>query len=156
MSHGFALYESLSLARLWGKGWCLINDVSFASAAYVARYITKKINSRKAEEHYRGLEPEYITMSQGIGRQWIEKYMYDTYKDDTIIINSHSVKPSRYYDKILKLNDEDLYNTIKAERLRKSLDLMDPERSVERLDVKEQVTLAKFRSMIRSYEADFT
>jgi hypothetical protein len=36
----------------WGKGHCLVGDLTFESAAYVARYVVKKINGQQKFLHY--------------------------------------------------------------------------------------------------------
>lgn len=40
--NGHSLYRSDSLEETWGKGMCPIGDLTFESAAYVARYAMKK------------------------------------------------------------------------------------------------------------------
>ncbi len=50
---GVRLYRSADLERLWPFGFSTLGDVTFQSAAYIARYITKKINGKLAEEHYK-------------------------------------------------------------------------------------------------------
>ena len=57
--NGHTLYTSKALSDLWSDprtgspyGFCTIGDVTFESAAYVARYITKKINGAKSITHY--------------------------------------------------------------------------------------------------------
>jgi hypothetical protein len=40
------------LAKCWGKGHCLVGDLTFESAAYVARYVVKKINGQQKFLHY--------------------------------------------------------------------------------------------------------
>nr|UQB76421.1 replication associated protein [Flumine microvirus 32] len=94
-------YTSESLQQLWGKGFCTVGDVTFESAAYVARYTLKKVTGKKAEEHYNGREPEYVSMSRrpGIGHDWIEKYKNDVYPSDKVIERNMQCKPPRYYDK---------------------------------------------------------
>lgn len=47
------LYRSESLEELWPNGFSSVGDVTFESAAYVARYITKKITGEAAESHYK-------------------------------------------------------------------------------------------------------
>ena len=66
---GHALYTSKIIDETWGLGRCWIGDVSFESAAYVARYIVKKVTGERAEAYYVGRKPEYTTMSRrpGIG-----------------------------------------------------------------------------------------
>ena len=55
---GNHLYTSNILAELWPYGLAVIGDVSFQSAAYVARYVMKKVNGSKADEVDRfGLRP---------------------------------------------------------------------------------------------------
>lgn len=46
------LYRSEILEKLWTKGFSSVGDVNFESAAYVARYIMKKVTGEAAELHY--------------------------------------------------------------------------------------------------------
>lgn len=46
-STGDKLYVSELLSEVWGMGHCLIGDLTFESAAYVARYVTKKLTVTK-------------------------------------------------------------------------------------------------------------
>ena len=86
------LYTSESLQELWPFGFSSVGDVTFDSAAYVARYIMKKINGENAWHHYSEIDfdtgeiinqrkPEYTTMSRrpGIGKGWYEKFKNDLY-----------------------------------------------------------------------------
>ena len=71
---GVPLFKSASLSQIWGKGFVTVGEVTFESAAYVARYITKKINGDLADIHYnkvnyltgelQSVEPEFTTMSR--------------------------------------------------------------------------------------------
>jgi len=107
---GVPLYRSVTLEDLWKNpetgesyGYSTVGDVTWESAAYVARYVTKKITGDKAEKHYADREPEYITMSRrpGIGRTFYDKYRNDMYNADTCVIRDDLVcQPARYYDKI--------------------------------------------------------
>ena len=58
---GIPLYKSETLNKLWKLGFCTIGDVTFESAAYVARYIMKKVTGEKAEEHYRCPDRDWET-----------------------------------------------------------------------------------------------
>lgn len=49
---GFKLFRSKELEELWPYGYSSVGAVSFESAAYVARYIMKKVNGEAAEMHY--------------------------------------------------------------------------------------------------------
>lgn len=50
--NGVKLYRSAELERLWPFGFCSVGEVTFESAAYVARYIMKKVTGDAAESHY--------------------------------------------------------------------------------------------------------
>jgi len=114
------LYTSETLNSIWGHGYCVIGEVTFESAAYVARYVMKKITGKKSEEtdpitglkHYdyvdengevHDREPEYTTMSRkpGIGKSWYDKYKNDVYPHDFVILNGKKVRPPKYYDTLL-------------------------------------------------------
>lgn len=165
------LYESPSLTRLWGKGFASIGAVTFESAAYVARYVMKKVTGDAAEAHYQGRKPEYTTMSRGskklrtggIGKGWIEKFKSDVYPSDECIVRGKSVKPPRYYDNWLEasksFSDKFLHLRMKAARKaagrRLERVMVDnewrllPRHDSLRLAVKEQVKLASISSLKR-------
>lgn len=76
---GFPLYNSQSLSDRWPFGHAVIGDLTFETAAYTARYVTKKITGEKASEHYGLREPEFSLMSRrpGIGTDWAKKNLID-------------------------------------------------------------------------------
>lgn len=152
--YGTRLYRSPSLERLWPYGFSSIGDVTFESAAYVARYICKKKFGQLADSHYRGREPEYVTMSRrpGIAHDWFSKFKDDVYPDDFILIRDNiKCKPPRYYDKIYdNINHESMLN-IKKSRLDNALK-HSYDNSHERLLVREQVQLIKCDRLVRCYE----
>lgn len=120
---GIRLCESEELNKLWEyQGFCTVGEVTFESAAYVARYIMKKVTGKGADDHYKGRQPDYILMSRrpGIGRPWLDKYMSDVYPHDFIIHSlGKKARPSRYYDSIYdKINSQDM-EKIKKLRLEK-------------------------------------
>lgn len=139
---GTYLYTSETLSKLWPYGFNTVGDVTFESAAYVARYVTKKVTGKKASEtdengltHYQrevvdemtgevlgvvDLKPEYTTMSRrpGIGKTWLEKYGKDVLNNDEVIINGRAVKPPKYYDGQFEITDKLQYYRNKAERKR--------------------------------------
>lgn len=113
---GFSLYRSPLLESLWTLGAAEIGDLSFESAAYVARYCVKKVTGRAAESHYSRLvpetgeiiqlEPEFARMSlkPGIGGRWLEKYQSDVFPHDAVNVNGVLCKPPRYYADKAKLS----------------------------------------------------
>lgn len=113
-----ALYKSKELSEVWKKGFSSVGEVSFESAAYVARYVTKKITGEKQQERYGGLEPEFALMSRmpGIGREWIEKYLRDVYPKDFLTINGVKMRPPRYYDSVMEKLKPEEFEQIKKKR----------------------------------------
>lgn len=100
---GADLFVSAQLAELWPYGFSYIGAVSFESAAYVARYVMKKVSGDRAVEHYAGREPEFSLMSRrpGIGRGWIERFKDDVYPSDEVIVRGRRCRPPRYYDDVI-------------------------------------------------------
>lgn len=150
---GVRLYHSSSLEKLWGLGYVTVGNVTFESAAYVARYITKKITGAKAESHYQGRTPEYTTMSRrpGIGKPWLEQYQNDIYPKDFVTIREKKVKPPKYYDKLYEHRDPQGYLSIKVRRKLSGIEQV-LDNTPERLQVKEAVTKINLTKLARSYE----
>lgn len=102
--NGINLYTSATLEKAWQyRGFVTVGDVTYESAAYVARYVMKKITGDKAEEYYNGREPDYNNMSRmpGIGTAFFEKYGEDIYNKDFVVIrNGIKCKPPRFFDNI--------------------------------------------------------
>jgi len=154
------LYTSESLAELWPYGFVTIGEVTYESAAYVARYVTKKIKGKDAEDHYirwdpstgEGIpiEPEYATMSRkpGIGKTWFDKYKNDVYPHDYVVIKGeYKIRPPRFYDS--KLSEEELekVKTKRQEELPEVIDQYDE--NMDRLWVKEAVKENRLKILIR-------
>ena len=131
---GVRLYTSAKLQRLWSKskddpiGFVTVGDVTFESAAYIARYICKKVNGKKAEAHYARVDfetgemysilPEFCSMSRrpGIGRAWFEKYKDDLYSKDFVTNKGRKFRAPAYYDKLYGSFDSVDFENIKLER----------------------------------------
>lgn len=119
--NGNIYYQSNLLDSLWTHGTCTIGDVSFESAAYIARYTLKKAYGGDGKKWIREniIEPEFLTMSlkPGIGAQFYQDFKKDIYPDDFLIIRDGvKTKPPRYYNKLLKRDDRDTYDKIMVER----------------------------------------
>ena len=147
------LYSSDELTRLWKHGYATLGAVTFQSAAYVARYVMKKITGDRASSHYTYIdnngeihsrEPEYNRMSlrPGIGQPWYEKYSKDVYPSDEVIANGHASRPPRYYDKLHKrLEDAEHTRILKRRNIARIKATKD--NTPQRLKAKETVTIAK-------------
>nr|QJB19918.1 MAG: replication initiator protein [Microvirus sp.] len=161
-NRGFPIYRSPILEELWPFGHSSIGAVTFESAAYVARYITKKITGKNAADHYerldeygeyRQLDPEYTTMSRrpGIGSKWFAKYVNDVYPSDQVILAGKKLKPPRFYDNLFDLSCPEEMEGIKFNRTKKAK-LHAADQSPERLRDREFIQEAKLQQLIRDWE----
>lgn len=160
------LYISKKLEDIWGLGHCSIGDITFESAAYVARYVTKKITGNAALETYTTFSyqtgeifnerrPEYQTASKrpAIGREWLEKFQTDVYPDDFVVIRGKRMKPPRYYNARYEIDYPEDYAKIKASR-KEAAKAHEHENTWERRLTKEFIKKEKFKLLKRSYEND--
>lgn len=151
MSGKHPIFTSQSLDKLWGHGICFIGEVSFESAAYVARYIMKKVTGPLAEKYYGGLRPEYTTMSRnpGIGADWLKKYKTDVFPDGEVVLKGKKMRPPRYYESQYELTNPEEF--VRLKRLRKvEAALKADDNTDERLVVKEEIKNAAIRNLKRS------
>ena len=151
-------YTSDFLAGIWKNGFVDVGELNFESAAYVARYILKKVNGVNADEHYMSidldgvcifLEPEYCTMSRrpGLGREWFERYWSDVFPSDEVPVPGVGVLRGvpRYYEEIFKCSDPlslDEIKRVRLEFMRAHGDEFSPARLMDKYKVKKaQVNL---------------
>jgi len=158
-------YTSDSLNSLWGQGFTTIGAVTFESAAYVARYITKKVTGHQAPEHYQDIDeetgevfdiqPEYVTMSRrpGIGKHYYEKHKKDWFSRDFLISRGTEVSIPKFYNGQFEIEHPEEYEEIKARRHELGLKLA-PDNTFERRRAKETCKKQSFKKLIRSYEND--
>ncbi len=159
--NGNRLFTSVDLESCWEFGFSSVGSLTFESAAYVARYIMKKITGDAAEDHYRGvhsetgelvkLQPEYTTMSRrpGIGREWFDRFRGDVYPGDDVILRGRSMRPPRYYDCLFEVEDPSAFAEIKSERIRRAYKGRD-DCTPERLAVRERCQELAEARLIRS------
>lgn len=147
-------YVSPYIEKKWKHGFHWISDFSFETAAYTARYVCKKITGEKAEEHYQGRMPEYVTMSRrpAIAYDWYKKYANGIYDNDKIVIrNNYTCKPPRYFDKKFEEFDREEFERVKIKRKIKQRKL-NIDDSPERLEAGEYIKNNKYKTLKRSYE----
>jgi len=158
---GSPIYRSSALESLWTFGFSSIGEVTFESAAYVARYIMKKITGHNSSAHYRDVDlstgeiinrmPEFNRMSlkPGIGALWFDKFTSDVFPHDRVIINGVKSKPPRYYDKLYSKLDPIGFESIQYERELASIPLK-ADNTPDRLRVKSIVAEARLSQLKRS------
>jgi hypothetical protein len=132
---GIQLYRSDSLEELWPYGFSTIGNVTFESAAYVARYIMKKIKGDNADSYYKdrvdpetgeiySIKPEFTTMSRrpGIGKAWYDMFKADLYPHGYVVMRGAKCKVPRFYDDLLEKEDSKLFDKVRMKRFRSAME----------------------------------
>jgi hypothetical protein len=121
------------LEKVWKQGHVDVGELTFQSAAYVAGYVTDKVTGQKAEDYYKWISldgeevvinPPFALMSrgrkkgEGIGAGYYEKYKSDFWPHDKSSVPGQEPvwKVPRYYEELLKAEDEALLEEIKEKR----------------------------------------
>lgn len=153
-AQGHVLWKSEALTRLWGLGHCLIGSLTYETAAYVARYVIKKVNGERAKTHYTRVNPvtgeifeiapEYINMSlkPGIGGDWYAKYKTDLFPSDFAVFKGRRLAVPRFYSRKLEAENPKAFRKIKSARVRRAARHLS-DQTPERLAVRKEVLLAK-------------
>lgn len=128
---GDVLYVSDTLLKEWGKGHVLLSPFSYATAAYTARYVMKKIGGKHADDHYTrcnlvtgelvSVIPEFALMSlkPGLGSGWYDKYKKDAFPSDFLVHEGKKHPVPRYYSDKLRKESEQCHKEIKMTRKKK-------------------------------------
>lgn len=118
--NGYKVYVSKNLEKLWPYGHSTVGTLTFESAAYTARYVTKKITGKKSQEHYGARAPEKpvcVSRRPGLGKPWLEKFHADVYSAiDGVILRGKKMKPPKYYDRIFDIANPDVFAKTKLQR----------------------------------------
>jgi len=159
-SGGNPIYTSEVLSKLWPFGFSSFGELTFESAAYVARYVMKKITGDAAKSHYEVIDdatgeviqrvPEFAHMSlkPGIGSGWYDKFHSDVFPHDEVIARGFPCKPPRYYDKLLKRTNSVMHDEIKLQRVLDNYSKW-RDNTPERLKIKETVKNAQISNLKR-------
>lgn len=162
---GNMLYTSDTLSDLWGHGFVTIGEVTFETAAYTARYCTKKKKGKDWKQFYEkinpetgeiiDLQPEFALMSRrpGIGRPWLEKFETDVFPSDSVIVNALEVKPPKYYLNVHEKADPVAHTKLKNKR-KKACIKHEHNNTLSRLFIREKVKASRSNLLKRSYEND--
>lgn len=158
---GVKLYSSSLLSSLWPFGFASVGEVTFESAAYVARYVMKKVTGDLAESHYSRVDPDtgevysltpefnHMSLKPGIGATWLDRFTSDVYPDGRCVVRGVEVKPPRYYDKRYTKVDPLVMESVQFEReLAGRAHFLDS--LPDRLAVREQVVKARISRLKRS------
>lgn len=163
--NGMNYYISENLNGIWKKGHVLISDVTFESAAYVARYIMKKVTGSKSVDHYETddvdketgeviqRKKEFCTMSRrpGLGKEWLDNFKFDVYPDDFIVLRGKKIKVPKYYDN----KYENMYpHDFEIVKMKREEDANEKKlsNSYLKLRVKERNLKKRLSNLIRGFE----
>ena len=156
---------SKELEKLWGKGYTTIDQVTFNSAAYVARYTVKKVYGNNTDAHYTRLDadtgelivvrPEFAQMSRnpGIGATFYAKYWPEIFqaRDGVVLPGGKQQSAPRYYNKILKETNQLLKEEKDQERYEKSNQWI-KDNTEQRLKVRELIAKENLKRKTRTLE----
>lgn len=164
--NGYRLYRSPTLEVLWPYGHVSVGSATFESAAYVARYILKKVTGDAADAHYlsdidfdtgecKVLKPEYTTMSRrpGIAKGWFDQFSSDVYPADKVVVRQKVMKPPRYYDSQFELLYPEEMERIKDMRKANAL-LLKSDSTESRLDVRRRVKEKQIVNLVRNVDKE--
>lgn len=155
---GSPVFSSDALSRLWPFGYSSVGDVTFESAAYVARYCVTKVTGELAQAHYARedadgsfqLTPEFNHMSlkPGIGAKFYSKFRSDMYPRDYVVVNGKECVPPKYYDTLFSREFPEEFERLQYQREMQAHELY-YDNTDERLAVKEIVQRARVSQLYR-------
>jgi len=145
------LYTSIKLSTLWPYGFSTTGNLTYQSAAYVARYNLKKIGGNLAADHYKRVhpvsgnlcqvKPEFSTQSRrpGIGAKWFETFKSDIYPSDFVVVDGKCHPVPKYYHLKLAEEEQEQSKRLRMQHARKHR----ADNTPARLKVREAVKLAQ-------------
>ena len=168
--NGFVTYNSPTFENLWKKGFVTINEFSWETAAYVARYMLKKQKGEDFEQYKKfNLVPEFVNMSRspGIAYDYYQMNKEKIFNDGFISVKNfkgifHDSIPAYYY-RLLKKENPDLFFSLKSKKrvdflnnleLNAFFDNSDLNDYEQRL-VDENTKLSQIKSLRREFESSY-
>lgn len=166
----FNYYVSPWLNELWPFGYVVVGECNWQTAAYVARYVTKKLNGKVAEKYEMlGLIPEFALMSRrpGIASAYCEEKGKHLLDYEYMIVSTpdggRKFRPPKYFKRKFDSffeSDDMLYCVKQDEKAEASIRLMESIKQlqedqtdlsyIELLAVSEEAQKAKIRGLERS------
>lgn len=164
-TNGNRLFVSETLNRIWGMGEVWIGAVTFESAAYVARYVMKKVSiNDRTPDHLRDtykrlivetgevvdVSPEFVSMSlkPAIAAGWYDRFASDVFPSDSVIVRGREMKPPKYYTLRLEKTSPESALAIKGRRTRLAKQHSE-DSTPSRLRVREKVKEAAISQLTR-------
>ncbi|AXL14825.1 replication initiator protein [Microviridae sp.] len=159
MVRGNMIFTSDRLDEIWGHGYCQVGNVTFKSAAYVARYVLKKQTKNDKDtdrvdpetgEIFEPRLPEYIACSlkPAIGKSWIEKYENDVFPQDFVVIGNRQFPVPKYYRRLYADKNPEKAEEMRAKRIEKAK--ASPDNSSSRLATREDIQKRRLDKLKRN------
>lgn len=159
-----ALYRSEQLEALWTMGNSSIGALTFESAAYVARYLMKKYNSKNLAENER-INPEtgevftnqikeFVRMSlkPGIGGEWARKFQNDWIDGSMVVNGVQMAVPKYFYRDLVNRTGEESDHVLGFKQAKRKWLLEKGQMSEEELLRKEEYLNVRASQLKRSME----
>lgn len=150
-------WESPALDDLWPLGIHQVSDLTFDSACYVAKYITKKVTGLKAEQansrvsletgEVWSVKPPYTTMSlkPPIAGDWFKRFQSDVFPHDFVVAKGQKFPPPKFYTRQMEKIDQELVERLKADRIRRA-EARSEDETPERRRVRDRVVRARMHN----------
>ena len=145
------LWSSAIADGLWRCGNVVVGEASFDSAAYIARYVTKKVYGDLAEQHYTDpdtgyrLTAEFAHMSLkngGIGIPWLRKFGAGVARELTVVSDGKELYAPRAYVNYLSDFYEEHVGDVQ-EALKRKMAKLRVDNTPKRLHTKARVAAAR-------------
>lgn len=165
---GDELFECERISKIWGKGYVTIGRLTWQSAAYVARYITKKQIGKEADQWYKsqGIQKEFVRMSRnpGIGMPammqdgWLDKVLAEDKIRVAKRMGTLEMKVPKYINQGCQAIEPEEYEKVRDNRIARAEAAKKVKKANTTLDwwdqlkVEEQKKIDQARKLIRPIE----
>lgn len=166
---GHELYESPTIAKLWPYGAHRLGDATPAAASYIAKYTLKAGYDQEKAEFRRAWacdletqthisrdgeliqQPPFVRMSlkPAIGAAWVKAYSSDLTKG-FLVTNGRKHAIPRHYRELLKRNDPQRYEEMRANTDRSRRDNPTDKYQADRLEAARRIHEQKKQHQQRS------
>lgn len=143
------LYTSAKLTQIWGYGNCLIGALTYETAQYTAKYVTKKVLQgggiymrldEESGELFPVIQPDsWMSTNPAIAKEWVKRYSGDLIKD-YIVIRTKKTNLPKYYDKLMETLHKETHTKNKENRIKNA-----KQHTKKQLHAREQITRARIK-----------
>lgn len=117
------LKDAELISSSWNLGFVKVLPAISSTIRYVLKYMDKQLVGRMAKEVYGDFQPPFCTMSNGIGRSFLETQSQTIDEVNGVYYKGRLVPPPRYYKKLMGVPT--LSPSLDNYKIRKVLQYMD-------------------------------